>query len=152
MKDLCFTINIDYVENITQVKNILEQISTIIKTPNESEKIHTIFNHYLEDYELFSKNYIEKTEVTNDKLNDFINVYILLYCYLIINEQSTILENKFNIESWWFFKQSDFITMLEDFDIVEMMNQYNTEYHSVQANVVDVSAQESSEFRRMDDD
>jgi len=150
MKELCFTISIDFIDNITNVKNILEQISSIIEKSTETKTIHPIFSNYLEDYHLFFKNYIEKTDVSINKFNDFIHVYILLYCYLVINIQSTKLENKFTKDSWWFFKQSDFITMLEDFDILQIMNQYNTEYHSQSENLEDESRRETN--IRIDED
>ena len=133
MRDLSFSCKISF-DKITNVNNILIDISESLKTDDKSstETINPIFNKFNED------NVIYRTEYDNNnyepfkqpKFIHFIKVYILLKCYVEVLYQLNQPDQKFNRESWWFFKLSHFSTILEDFDIKSIMETYNNLYQN----------------------
>ena len=123
MKNLDFKIDINFTD-IQNINDIIADISQYLK----DDKLKDIFINYIEHFNIYklahgNQQNSDKFETTNFKY--FIYIYILLLCYSEAISQSQNVDQKFNKESWWFFRQNDFITILNDFDIKSIMNLYD---------------------------
>ena len=114
-------------KNLKQMfKNIVEIINFISDNlPHQKILELESVKSYIEDYNYYTSNSEKQLEnSTLNKFKYFIYIYILLKCYAEALFQSLNMDGKFTKESWWFFKQTEFLTILNDFDIKSIMNLY----------------------------
>ena len=131
MKELTFKLDIKYT-NITDIGNLLIRISNFLKTDNSESDliINPIFVIYNKHSVIFENAHENNKfdEFNTERFKDFIKIYILLKCYNEAINQSQIQDQKFTKESWWFFTNADFRTVLGELEIVSIMNLYNNKY------------------------
>ena len=96
--------------------------------PNDKKKEpNELFNKFQADYTKYMQQYYDNSDFSqDDKFLDFINVYILLSCYVEAYKQSKTAYGPFDTSSWWFFDNDTFKIILADFDITEIMQKYNS--------------------------
>ena len=132
MKDLIFKVMIQF-SDIFQVKDILIEISQfLVKDDSKpSNEINQIFENFNKDNELYEEEYSKKNFdlFKEQKYIDFIHVYILLKSYIVAFVESQRPDQRFNKESWWFFKNTDFSNILSDINVEYIMKKYNDTYH-----------------------
>ena len=87
-----------------------------------------LFQKFQEDYSEYMIKYQTNQDFSTEaKFLDFINVYILLNCYITAYNQSNVSYGPFDTSSWWFFDNQSFKNILEDFDIDAIMKKYNSD-------------------------
>jgi hypothetical protein len=97
-------------------------------TTDKKRETNELFKKFQADYTKYMQQYYENADFSKDaKFLEFINVYILLTCYVEAYEQSKTPYGPFDTSSWWFFDSDTLHTILADFDITEIMKKYNSE-------------------------
>jgi TPR repeat protein len=111
------------------VSDTKEPQAPVNSSPTDKKReTNELFKKFQVDYTKYMQQYYENVDFSKDaKFLEFINVYILLTCYVEAYEQSKTPYGPFDTSSWWFFDSNTLNTILADFDITEIMKKYDSE-------------------------